>query len=106
MPASTVKDLYVGAFVKIPYGAPLFHPTPITLGDIGYIDENDGHFKKLFNISKPGRGFPALKVKEDVTKEVWGPIHVILLPFSVKFCLTYLKMRKKRVLGYSVCLSV
>ena len=48
------KDVYVKAFSGLRMGLPVYEPSVDShLGDIGFIDENEGLFHKLYNVSKP-----------------------------------------------------
>ena len=48
------KDIYVKAFSTLRMGLPIYDPSiDVQLGDIGFMDENDGFFHKLYNIAEP-----------------------------------------------------
>ena len=48
------KDIYVKALSALRMGLPIFEPSiDVQLGDIGFMDENDGLFHKLYNVAKP-----------------------------------------------------
>ena len=48
------KDIYVKAFSTLRMGLPMFEPSiDVLLGDIGFMDENDGLFHKLYNVAEP-----------------------------------------------------
>jgi len=48
------KDIYVKAFSTLRMGLPIFEPSiDVQLGDIGFTDENDGLFHKLYNVAEP-----------------------------------------------------
>ena len=48
------KDIYVKAFSTLRMGLPIFEPSiDVQLGDIGFMDENDGLFHKLYNVAEP-----------------------------------------------------
>ena len=48
------KDIYVKAFSTLRMGFPIFEPSiDVQLGDIGFMDENDGLFHKLYNVADP-----------------------------------------------------
>ena len=48
------KDIYVKAFSALRMGFPIFEPSiDVQLGDIGFMDENDGLFHKLYNVADP-----------------------------------------------------
>jgi hypothetical protein len=52
--APNPKDLYVKAFSGLRMGLPMYEPSVnLQLGDIGFIDENEGLFHKLYNVAKP-----------------------------------------------------
>jgi hypothetical protein len=50
------KDIYFKAFSTLRMGLPIYEPSiDMQLGDIGFMDENDGHglFHKLYNVAEP-----------------------------------------------------
>jgi len=48
------KDIYVEALSTLRMGLPVFEPSiDVQLGDIGFMDENDGLFHKLYNVADP-----------------------------------------------------
>ena len=50
------KDIYVKAFSgsTLQMGLPIFEPSiNVQLGDIGFMDEIDGLFHKLYNVAEP-----------------------------------------------------
>ena len=48
------KDIYVKAFSSLRMGLPIYEPSiDVQLGDIGFMDENDGLFRKLYNVAEP-----------------------------------------------------
>ena len=48
------KDIYVKAFSTLRMGLPIFEPSiDVQLGDIGFMDEIDGLFHKLYNVTEP-----------------------------------------------------
>ena len=48
------KDIYVKAFSTLRMGLPIFEPSiDVQLGDIGFMDEIDGLFHKLYNVAEP-----------------------------------------------------
>jgi hypothetical protein len=48
------KDIYVKAFSNLRMGLPIYEPSAdVQLGDIGFIDANDGLFHKLYNVATP-----------------------------------------------------
>jgi len=77
-------------------GLPIFEPSiDVELGDIGFMDENDGLFHKLYNVAEPpadihGCPPPVDLVKGTPRKECLDPIH--------------LKLNLKR--GTSCCVNV
>ena len=40
-------------FSKLGKGTPLYRPGAVQIGDIGFIDPQDGFFQKLYNIATP-----------------------------------------------------
>jgi hypothetical protein len=48
------KDIYVKAFSTLRMGLLIYEPSiDVQLGDIGFMDENDGLFHKLYNVAEP-----------------------------------------------------
>ena len=76
------KDIYVEAFSSLRMGLPIFEPSiDVQLGDIGFMDENDGLFHKLYNVADPPVDIhdcpPAVNlVKGKPRNERLDPIHV------------------------------
>ena len=76
------KDIYVEAFSALRMGLPIFEPSiDVQLGDIGFMDENDGLFHKLYNVAKPpGNSYgcpPAVNlVRGEPRHEYLDAIHV------------------------------
>src|ERR1700722_3255574 len=54
----TDKSLYVKHFSSLKYGAPIYRPCDVQLGDVGFIDTQDGFFQKLYNVSNPPQNVP------------------------------------------------
>ena len=53
-PTGNHKDIYVKAFSALRMGLPIFEPSiDVQLGDIGFMDEIDGLFHKLYNVAEP-----------------------------------------------------
>ena len=49
-----LNDIYVKAFSTLRMGLPIYEPSiDVHLGDIGFMDENDGLFHKLYNVAEP-----------------------------------------------------
>ena len=78
---SSPLDIYVKQLSKLNYGAPLFEPCDVQLGDVGFINTLTGSFEKFYHIADP----PAttepspVPVKFDsliIKNRGWGPIHV------------------------------
>ena len=96
------KDIYVEAFSALRMGLPIFEPSiDMQLGDIGFMDENDGLFHKLYNVVKPPVNIhgcpPAVDlVKGEPRHEYLDAIHVgfhiflillaLVLTFSSNSC--------------------
>ena len=84
----TAKDLYIERFSKLKYGRPLFRPSPVQVGDVGFIDPEDDFFQKLYNITNPPTsddpGCPS-PVRLETTRhpEQWGAFHVCYLSRSI-----------------------
>ena len=80
----TDKDVYIKRFSKLKKGAPLYDPSEVQVGDVGFIDPLDGHFQILYNIAnpptdnKPGCPTP-FEVKKYIRSEEWDAIHVCYL---------------------------
>ena len=76
------KDIYVEAFSSLRMGLPIYEPSvDVQLGDIGFVDENDGLFHKLYNVTEPPTHIdgcpPAIElVKGKPRNERLDPIHV------------------------------
>ena len=87
------KDIYVKAFSTLRMGLPIFEPSiDVQLGDIGFMDENDGLFHKLYNVAEPpvdihGRPPAVTLVKAEPRYEPLDAIHV-----SFMFFLSYLRL--------------
>ena len=48
------KDVYVKELSTLRMGLPIFEPSiDVQLGDVGFMDENDGLFHKLYNVANP-----------------------------------------------------
>ena len=48
------KDIYVKALSSLRMGLPIYEPSiDVQLGDIGFMDENDGLFRRLYNVADP-----------------------------------------------------
>lgn len=91
------KDIYVKAFSTLRMGLPIFEPSiDVQLGDIGFMDENEGLFHKLYNVAEPPLDIhgcpPAVNlVKGAIRYERLDPIHVslrfpILFALVLTFC--------------------
>ena len=82
------KDIYVKALSALRMGLPIFEPSiDVQLGDIGFMDENDGLFHKLYNVAQPPVDMhgcpPAVNlVKGEPRYEYLDAIHVGFLRFS------------------------
>jgi len=78
------KDIYVEAFSTLRMGLPIYEPSiDVQLGDIGFMDENDGLFHKLYNVAEPPAhidGCPSAVnlVKGKPRNERLDPIHLKL----------------------------
>ena len=74
-------------------GLPIYEPdTDVQLGDIGFMDENDGLFHKLYNVAEPPTEIhgcpPAVTlVKGTVRCESLHAIHVSFTFFLFYWCL-------------------
>ncbi len=82
--APTDKDLYIKRFSELKKGAPLYQPSEVQVGDVGYIDAHDGFFQKLYNIANPPRNGkadcpPPIKCKTIRHIQEWDAIHVCYL---------------------------
>ena len=51
----TAKDLYIKQLSKLGNGIPLYRPDTVQIGDVGFIDQKDGLFRKVYNIADPPR---------------------------------------------------
>jgi hypothetical protein len=82
--AHTDKDLYIKRFSELKKGGPLYQPCEVQVGDVGFIDPQDGFFQKLYNIASPPRNGnpgcpPPIKFKTSSRTEQWDAIHVCYL---------------------------
>jgi hypothetical protein len=82
--APTDKDVYIKRFSALKRGGPLYQPSEVQVGDVGFIDPHDGFFQKLYNIANPpaNRNFgcpPPIKFKTSSRTEQWDAIHVCYL---------------------------
>jgi hypothetical protein len=82
--APTDKGLYIKRFSELERGAPLYRPSKVQVGDVGYIDAHDGFFVKLYNIANPPRNGkhgcpPPFKFETTSYTEQWEAIHVCYL---------------------------
>jgi hypothetical protein len=75
------KDTYIQNLTALKFGFPLFSPSNVQLGDIGFIDRSDGSFQLLYNVATPNIDLeghpPALTLrstKPDFTE--WQGIHM------------------------------
>jgi len=82
--APTDKNLYIKRFSELKRGGPLYQPCQVQVGDVGFIDSQDGFFQKLYNIAhpptndKPGCP-PPIKFETTSHTEQWDAIHVCYL---------------------------
>jgi hypothetical protein len=85
----TDRSLYVKQFSSLGYGAPIYRPGDVQLGDVGFIDTQDGFFQKLYNVADPpkndvaGGPDPLKLVKCEPLFESWEAIHVSTHPLSL-----------------------
>ena len=81
------KDIYVKALSTLKMGFPIFQPSSdMQLGDIGFMDKNDGFFHKLYNVAEPPVDIygcpPAVNlVKGEPLYEYLDAIHVSFMLF-------------------------
>ena len=75
------KETYIQNLTSLKFGFPLFSPSNVQLGDIGFIDRGDGSFQLLYNVAAPDTNIeghpPPLTLnctKPDFTE--WQGIHV------------------------------
>jgi hypothetical protein len=73
--------VYINMFSRLDKGAPLYQPCEVQVGDVGFIDAQDGFFQKLYNIAKPPangkRGCPPpIKLETTSHAEQWNAIQV------------------------------
>ena len=96
------KDIYVKAFSTLRMGFPIFEPSiDVQLGDIGFMDENDGLFHKLYNVANPPVDIHGCPPAVDLVRgeprfEYLDAIHVgfykflnllvLVLTFSSNYC--------------------
>jgi hypothetical protein len=84
----TDKDLYIKQFLKLKKGRPLYQPCAVQVGDVGFIDPQDGFFQKLYNIAKPPTsdepGCPSpIRLETTRHPEQWDAMHVCYLSCSI-----------------------
>jgi hypothetical protein len=77
----TDKDLYIKQFLKLKKGRPLYQPCAVQVGDVGFIDPQDGFFQKLYNIAKPPTsdepGCPSpIRLETTRHPEQWDAMHL------------------------------
>jgi hypothetical protein len=82
--APTDKDVYIKRFSALKRGGPLYQPCEVQVGDVGFIDRDDGFFQKLYNIANPPTNGkpgcpPPIKFKTSSRTEQWDAIHVCYL---------------------------
>jgi len=75
------KDTYTQLFSALKLGLPLFSPSNVQLGDVGFINRRDGSFQLLYNVAAPDiniEGHPPpvtlLGTKPDFTE--WQAVHM------------------------------
>ena len=75
------KETYTRRVSALKFGYPLFSPSNVQLGDVGFIRRSDGSFQLLYNIADPDTNLPGhpppLKLeccRPDLTE--WQAIHV------------------------------
>jgi hypothetical protein len=82
-------SLYVKQFSSLRYGAPIYCPCDVQLGNVGFIDTQDGFFQKLYNVADPpkndvaGCPDPLELVECEPLFESWEAIHVSTRPLSL-----------------------
>ena len=110
--APTDKDVYIKRFSELERGAPLYQPCEVHVGDVGFIDAQDGFFQKLYNIASPPTnqrryyyqapgqpqfdqlqlepgplvypsGPPPIKLETTTRTEQWDAIHVCYLSYFI-----------------------
>jgi hypothetical protein len=86
----TDKDVYIKRFSALKKGGPLYEPCEVQIGDVGYIDVQDGFFQKLYNIANPPEDKPGCPppIKFETTArppETWGPFHVCYCTCRVSY---------------------
>jgi hypothetical protein len=88
------KKLYVKQFSSLGYGAPIYEPCDVQLGDVGFINAQDGYFQKLYNVADsdlPKYGVAGCPVSLKLVKSKpqavqWDGIHVCTThPLSLSF---------------------
>jgi len=52
------KDAYTQHLLRLKFGLPLFTPSNVELGDVGFVDRSDGSFQRLYNIAAPNTDIP------------------------------------------------
>jgi hypothetical protein len=78
--APTDMSVYIKRFSELEKGAPLYQPCEVQVGDVGFIDAQDGFFRKLYNIAKPPNDKPgcppAIDFETTNRAEEWDAIQV------------------------------
>ena len=80
----TDKDVYIKRVSELKKGGPLYQPCEVQVGDVGFIDAQDGFFQKLYNIANPPTNDkygcpPPMKFETSSHTEQWDAIHVCYL---------------------------
>jgi len=52
------KDAYTQHLLRLKFGLPLFTPSNVELGDVGFVDRSKGSFQRLYNIATPDTKIP------------------------------------------------
>ena len=81
------KTTYIERILPLKFGLPLFSPSSVQLGDVGFVKRSDGSFQALYNIGQPdinmqGAPPPVSLVTASPDYTEWQALHVAILPLA------------------------
>jgi hypothetical protein len=100
------KDIYMKQFSRLGRGVALYEPTTVHVGDVGFINPQNGSFCKLYNIDDPPRndkpGCPSpIKLGTASHSQEWDAIHVCyLLCFALKTLPDFVIVLAEEIKGF------
>jgi len=75
------KEAYTQHLLRLKFGLPLFSPSDVQLGDVGFVDRSNGSFQRLYNVAAPDTTIPGhpppvilSRTPPDLTE--WQGIHM------------------------------